>query len=55
MPVFLYLQSQYGFYYDFKFKYNKKILEFFLETYNEMDRILQWKLCLGAKSCEKQL
>lgn len=33
------LQSQYGFY-DFKIKYNKKILEFFLETYNEMDRIL---------------
>lgn len=41
MLVFLYLQSQYGFYYNFKFKYNEKILEFFLETYNEMDRILQ--------------
>lgn len=54
MHVFLYLQSQYGFYYNFKFKYNKKILGFFLDTCDEMDRILQWKLCLGARSREKQ-
>lgn len=40
MLVFLYLQSQYGFYYNLKFKYNKMILEYFLETYNETDRVL---------------
>lgn len=30
-----------GFYYNLKSKCNQQILEFFLETYNEMDRILQ--------------